>query len=167
LAYWVNLMLNGLTDEDLEAGFIGSAEYIADHGGTGPNWITGMYLNLLGRTPASSEVQYWVANLNAGMSPDAIAYGFAASAERESQRVQADYTQYLGRAATAAEVPYWVNVFLNGGTNEVVVAGFVSSQEYYQKHGNNIVDWLFADYHATLNRLPDDCGYQYWLSRLM
>ena len=47
-----------------------------------------------------------------------------------------------------------------------MIAGFVSSQEYFQEHGNNIVDWLFADYRATLGRNPDATGYQYWLSQL-
>jgi len=166
LAYWVQLMQNGLSDEHLEAGFIGSAEYIADHGGAGAGWVQGMYINLLGRTPAPSEVQYWLSQLAAGETTAAVAYGFAASQEREAQRVQSDYQQFLGRNANSTEVSYWVNVFLNGGSNEKVVAGFVSSQEYFQEHGNNIVDWLFADFRATLNRDPDSTGYQYWLSRL-
>jgi uncharacterized protein DUF4214 len=164
LAYWLNLMQNqGLSDEHLEAGFIGSTEYINDHGGAGSGWVTGMYVNLLGRTPAASEVQYWLKQLAAGESTADIAYGFAASQERESQRVSADYQQYLGRSASASEVSYWVNVFLNGGSNEKVVAGFVSSQEYFQTQGsNNIVDWLFIAYRATLNRQPDAAGYQHW-----
>jgi hypothetical protein len=168
LAYWVNLMQNGLSDEHLEAGFIGSAEYIANHGGPGAGWVQGMYFNLLGRTPSPSEVQYWLNQLAAGESTSDIAYGFAASQERESLRVQADYHQYLGRNASPAEVTYWVNVFLNGGSNKKVVAGFVASQEYFQTTGsNNIVDWLFADFDATLNRLPDMAGYQYWETKLM
>jgi hypothetical protein len=166
MAYWINLMQNGLSDEHLEAGFIGSVEYIANHGGAGAGWVQGMYFNLLGRTPAPSEVQYWLSQLASGQSTADIAYGFAASQERESQRVQADYQQYLGRNASPTEVPYWVNVFLSGSSNEKVVAGFVSSQEYFSQHGNNIVDWLFADYHATLNRLPDMTGYQFWEGKL-
>jgi hypothetical protein len=157
---------HGLSQDHLEAGFIGSAEYIGNHGGAGAGWVSGIYVNLLGRTPAASEVQYWLNQLAANEGTADIAYGFAASQERESQRVAADYQQYLGRSSSQAELPYWVNVFLNGGTNEIVVAGFVSSQEYFQKHANNIVDWLFADYRATLNRLPDNSGYQYWLNRL-
>jgi hypothetical protein len=167
LTYWLNLMQNqGLTDEQLEAGFIGSQEYIQNHGGTGQNWITGLYMDLLGRPPAAWEVQYWVDNLNNGMNPADIAFGFAASAERESQRVAADYQRYLGRGARSDEIQYWVNIFLNGANNEKVIAGFVSSQEYYQEHGNNTVDWLFADFRATLGRNPDVAGYQYWLSQL-
>jgi Domain of unknown function (DUF4214) len=80
--------------------------------------------------------------------------------------VAADYQQYLGRSASQAELPYWVNVFLGGADNEKVIAGFVSSQEYFQAHGNNIVDWLFAGYRAVLQRQPDNGGYQYWLNRL-
>jgi hypothetical protein len=164
LAYWVNLMQNqGLSDEHLESGFIGSQEYINNHGGAGQGWVTGMYQNLLGRTPVASEVQYWVGQLQGGESTASIAFGFAASPERESDRVAADYQQYLGRRASASENSYWVNVFLNGGSNEQVIAGFVSSQEYFQGKGsNNIVDWLFADYRATLNRQPDQTGFNYW-----
>ena len=100
------------------------------------------------------------------MTPQQVALGFAASPERKGQRVQADYQQYLGRSASATEVSYWVNVFLNGGSNEQVNAGFLSSQEYFQQHGGNVVDWLFAGYRAVLNRQPDAAGYQYWLSQL-
>jgi hypothetical protein len=167
LAYWLNLMQNqGLSDEHLEAGFIGSQEYIHDHGGSGAGWVTGMYVNLLGRTPAPTEVQYWLDQLAANASTADIAYGFAASQEREAQRVAADYQQYLGRSAGASEVSYWVNDFLSGGSNEQVIAGFVSSQEYFQAHGNNIVDWLFANYRAVLGRNPDSSGYQHWLNIL-
>ncbi len=166
LAFWVSRMQQGVTDEQLEAGFIGSTEYIANHGGPGSGWIQGMYANLLGRTPAQSEVQYWLNQLNSGELPPQIALGFAASQERESQRVQADYQQYLDRGATTAEITYWVNVFLGGGTNEQVVAGFVSSQEYFQAHNGNVVDWLFAGYRAILNRQPDAPGFQSWLNQL-
>jgi hypothetical protein len=166
VAYWVNRMQHGLSDERLEAGFIGSAKYIANHGGAGPKWVQGLYVDLLGRTPRSDEVAYWVNNLNRGESPADVAYGFAASKERETQRVSADYNRNLGRSATQAELPYWVNVFLAGTDNEQVIAGFVGSQEYFQHHSGNIVDWLFAAYCDVLQRQPDTVGYQYWVDRL-
>jgi hypothetical protein len=122
-----------------------------------------MYQNLLGRTPAASEVQYWLTQLQGGESTASIAFGFAAGPERESDRVAADYQQYLGRSASASESSYWVSVFLNGGSNEQVIAGFVSSQEYFLGKGSkNIVDWLFADYRATLNRAPVQSEFNYW-----
>jgi hypothetical protein len=116
--------------------------------------------------PRDDEVAYWVDNLNAGMSPADVAFGFAASAERESQRVLADYSRYLGRGASQNEVSYWVSVFLNGADNERVIAGFVGSQEWFQEHGGDINTWLLASYNTILHRTPDTTGTQYWLSQL-
>src|SRR5262249_50289502 len=130
VACWVGALQNGLTDEQLEAGFIGSFEYIRDHGGTGQAWVEGMYRDLLGRGPAASEVDGWVRALKAGTSPQTVAYGFAASAEREGMRVRADYQTYLHRDAAQEEVDAWVYAFETGAaTNEDVVAGFVGSAE--------------------------------------
>jgi hypothetical protein len=166
LAYWVRLMQGGLTDERLEAGFIGSYEYIQDHGGPGAGWVTGLYKDLLGREERPDEIAYWINNLNNGMSPADVAFGFAASVERESQRVAADYGQYLGRGAAPWEVSYWVNVFLGTADNEKVIAGFVSSQESFQKMGGDIHTWLSAAYQEILHRAPDAAGEQYYVSLL-
>jgi cyclophilin family peptidyl-prolyl cis-trans isomerase len=163
LAYWVAQMQhNGLSDEQLEAGFLSSPEFINDSGGPGANFVNGLYVTLLGRTPAPNEVAYWVNQLNNGMTANQVALGFTTSKEREADRVAADYQQYLGRSTSSSEIQYWVNVFVNGGSNEKVIAGFLSSQEYFQDHGDNIVDWLYADYRAALNREPDSFGLQYW-----
>ena len=63
-----------------------------------------------------------------------MAYGIAASPEREGIVVQGDYVRYLGRQASTAEVQGWVSDFEHGNSNENVVAGFVGSDEYFQKH---------------------------------
>jgi hypothetical protein len=163
---WITLMQQGLSDERLEAGFIGSQEYIADHGGSGAGWVTGMYQDLLGRTPAQAEVDSWVRALANGMSPTQVAYGFAASAERESQRVTADYQKYVGRTPSSAEVAGWVRNFLNGASNEDVIAGFVGSLEYFQRHDSNVQEWLLASYQDILSRQPSPAELQGWLSYL-
>src|SRR5205807_609586 len=85
LAYWVGQLQNGATDEQLEASFLGSAEYIRNHGGTGDAWVKGMYHDLLGRTPDQDGVSYWVDQLAHGADASLVALGFAASAEREGQ----------------------------------------------------------------------------------
>jgi hypothetical protein len=166
VAAWVGLMQQGLSDERLEAGFIGSPEYIANHGGPGAGWVKGMYQNLLGRTPLQSEVNAWVRALEAGASPTQIAYDFAASAEREGQRITADYQKYLGRAPSPTEVRSWVSAFESGYSNENVIAGFVGSPEYFQTHYDNSGDWLYSAYEQILNRAPDAGGIQAWLGML-
>jgi V8-like Glu-specific endopeptidase len=163
VAGWVGAMQGGLSDERLEAAFIGSAEYIAGHGGSGAGWVFGMYRDLLGRTPAQAEVDGWVAALNGGMTPQAVAYGFAASEEREGQRVAADYQKYLGRGATAPEIAGWVSAFEQGYSNEDVIAGFVGSVEYYQNHGSTPSTWLDAAFRDILGRPADAAADNSWL----
>jgi hypothetical protein len=149
-------MLAGVyTDEQVEAFFIGTQVYIANPGGTGEAWVTGMYKDLLGRTRSAPEVQGWVNALNSGTPPPAVALGFAASPERESQRVRFNYQTYLGRSASQAEVDEWVNAFVVGLTNEGMVGGFVGSPEYYQnpdKGNGNAARWVARAYLDVLFR---------------
>jgi hypothetical protein len=134
LAFWVERMINGLTDESLEAGFIGSPEYYNHVGGADKSWVDAMYMNLLGRLPDQQGESFWVDQLALGVSRSFVAYGFAASAEREGQHVMGNYLKYLGRAAGQSEIDYWIDQFVHHGkTNEDVVTGFVSSEEYYQR----------------------------------
>lgn len=134
LAFWVGQMQSGLTDEQLEAGFIGSPEYYQHSGGTDRLWVDAMYVNLLGHAPDPTGESFWVQQLGAGASRTGVAYGFAASQEREGQHVQQDYQNYLARTAAASEVSYWVGRFAQGVTNEDIITGFIASDEYYQKH---------------------------------
>jgi hypothetical protein len=165
LASWVQGMQQGLSDERLEAGFIGSPEYIQDHGGQGAGWVTGMYKDLLGRAPAQSEVENWLQVLNQGASTTAVAYGFAASPEREGERITADYRTYLGRFPGSSEVAGWVDNFEHGVSNEDVVGGFVGSPEYYDRAGGNVDSalWLLSVYRSVLGREPAEADYVAWV----
>ncbi|HEV3022434.1 MAG TPA: DUF4214 domain-containing protein, partial [Pirellulales bacterium] len=132
LNYWIGQMQNGLTDEQLVAGFIGSAEYYQHAGGSDVGWVDALYADLLGRAPDATGESYWVAQLAAGAQRGAVAYGFAASLERETTRVEDDYFHYLGRAADQGGLEAWVNAFAHGSTNEDLIAGFLSSSEFYR-----------------------------------
>jgi V8-like Glu-specific endopeptidase len=166
LATWVAALQAGLTDEHLEAAFIGSPEYIADHGGPGEGWVRGMYRNLLGRDADSQGVAFWLGALAHGTTPAAIAYGFAASAEREAQRITADYQRYLGRAPeSAVVVDGWVRAFLAGANNEDVIAGFVGSAEYFRdpaKGAGSVDSWVRSAYEDVLNRGPAPAEVAAW-----
>jgi hypothetical protein len=162
----VAALQNGLSDERLEAGFIGSDEYIALHGGQGAGWVKGMYQDLLGRTPSPAEVNGWVRALQSGVTPRQVAYGFAASAEREGQHVQADYQRVLGRTASADEVNSWVTAFENGVSNEDVIAGFVGSQESFQRQASDVNLWLDYAYWTILGRAGDEASLAYWRQML-
>jgi sugar lactone lactonase YvrE len=134
LAYWTNRMIDGLTDEQLEADFIGSAEFFQKAGATDKGWVDALYQSLLSRPADPTGDAFWVGQLEDGVSRASVAYGFAASSEREGQLVMADYEKYLGRIAGASEVAYWVGQFSIGVTNEDIVSAFVSSDEFYSDH---------------------------------
>ncbi|HVA45760.1 MAG TPA: DUF4214 domain-containing protein [Pirellulales bacterium] len=134
LQYWDLQMRAGLTDEQLEAQFIGSPEYYQHSGGTDKAWVDHMYFDLLGRSPDVQGETYWVAALAGGAARSSVALGFAASAEREGDQVKEDYEIFLGRLPTQSEIDGWVTAFEQGLTNEDVIAGFIASDEYFADH---------------------------------
>jgi uncharacterized protein YkwD len=167
ISFWVNAMTQGMSDEQVEASFIGSQEYIGNHGGSSAAWISSMYQDLLGRTAAQSEIDQWMQKLSDGMAPSDVAYGFAASPEREGQRISNTYLAVLGRKASAPEVSYWVNRFEQGASNEDVAAGFMGSPEFYNNiaHGN-VVNWLQDVFQAVLHRSASSSELVYWQTQL-
>jgi hypothetical protein len=170
LATWVSLMQSGrLTDEQLEGLFLGSREYIQAHGGTGPAWVTGMYQDLLGRNPDANGLAYWTTTLADGANPAQVALSFAASGEREGQRIAADYQIFLGRTLDTAGQAGWLNAFLNGLRNETVIGNFVGSAEYYQKPikgQDSRRAWVLSAFADILHRAPTDAELNLWLSQL-
>lgn len=130
LSYWTALMHGGLTDEQLEAGFIGSPEFYNHSGGTDKGWVDAMYQNLLGRLPDGAGESYWINQLAQGANRGAVAYGFAASLEREIGHLTDDYRRFLGRFPGPGEINFWVIEFLRGVTNEDIITGFIASDEY-------------------------------------
>src|SRR5262249_29804854 len=121
-----------------------------------------------GRAPADWEVNFWVDHLATDMTAEQVAYGFAASAEREGQRVQQDYQTYLGRSASQEEVDFWVNQFAaHGLSNEEVQANFVGSPEYFasaQKGAGSRAAWVAVAYADVLHRTASQDEIAFWVS---
>src|SRR5262249_31590694 len=84
LAGWVALLGAGRTDEQLAARFIGAGEYLDHAGGTNRSWVVFMYRDILGRTPSEDEITAWLNVIAGGTSRASVAFGFAASSEREA-----------------------------------------------------------------------------------
>lgn len=134
LAHWVGELRQAMTDERLEAAFAAAPEFYQYAGGTDAGWAQAMYLDLLGRAADAAGLSHWTGQLAHGADRASVALGFAASGERETQRVSDDYFADLGRVPDAAGQAYWVNAFENGMRNEDVIAGFLTSHEYHQAH---------------------------------
>jgi hypothetical protein len=134
LAYWTQQLSLGLRDELLEAAFIGSPEFYQHAGGTDKAWVDAMYQDLLGRNADAAGEAAWLQALALGANRALVAYGFAASVERDIQRVTAIYLKFLGRAPGAVEINYWVGQLGAGASSENIITGFASSDEFFQKH---------------------------------
>jgi pimeloyl-ACP methyl ester carboxylesterase len=139
LAFWVDQMQhNGLSDESLEAHFIGSPEFYVNAGNTDPQWVDALYQAFLGREADSQGRVFWVEQLRSGETRDQVALGFAASVERERLRISDDYLHYLGREPDQQGIDFWVAQFTNGMSNEDLITDFVAADEYYGEHANPV-----------------------------
>jgi hypothetical protein len=176
---WVGALFNGqMTDERITANFLISPEYVNNHGGfvlptssglyPGQQWITGLYNDVLGRTPAQSEVQGWLSamqNTPVQWAPFNVASAFVAGPEKERQNIVAAYTTYLGRAPSQTEIQAYLNAFQVGSppgvtfTIEDLRGDFVGSPEYYFRgaKGNSDDDtWIRSAYFDILGRAASD-----------
>jgi len=131
--YWLNVLLQGGTLEEVAEGMVSSQEYFQDHGSTNTGYVTGLYNQVLNRSPSTSELDGWVNALNAGESRMAVAVSFLTSPEYRNDLVETDYNLYLGRAADSTGLTNWVNALDSGSTDQQVLAGILGSSEGYSK----------------------------------
>ncbi len=64
LRNWAGLLRCGKSPEEVEAGILGSDEYYHLHGCTPAGYVTGLYVDVLGRTPCHEEVCQWTRQLS-------------------------------------------------------------------------------------------------------
>jgi subtilisin-like proprotein convertase family protein len=131
-------MVNGATEEHTLSLILGSPEYfnhapsIPGVGGTPSNstFIKALYVQLLGRQPAQSEINLWLpflASNSLGFAGVAQAI-YGQSVESRAIVVTTDYNLILVRAPSAAEVSAWVN----SGLDFITIRDFLeSSAEFY------------------------------------
>jgi hypothetical protein len=166
VAPWVNYLQHGGNDNQVLAGFLGSAEFFQHVGNTPTAWVDALYGDLLGRAADAGGAAGWVKALTSGTSMSGIVMGFATSTERDLMLTQSYYQQYLGRGAGAGELTTWVNWMRQGATDTQVQAAFLSSQEYLQKQSGSAANWIVSTYQKVLARTPDAGGESYWLGVL-
>ncbi|MCV2395901.1 DUF4214 domain-containing protein [Actinotalea sp. M2MS4P-6] len=130
LAFWLDKMRNGWHIEQMQSGFIASDEFYARGGGTDAGWVRLLYRTVLGRSAGSSEVAYWVGELNGGRTRQSVALGFLYSTEHLTDVVDGYYVDLLGRRIDATGRKFWVTQIQQGARDEQIIAGIVSSDEY-------------------------------------
>lgn len=133
--------------------------------------VSHLYGDLLQRSPAPAESNYWV-----GQLPQSGRAGVAAAILHSSESlgllVQGYYSYFLNRGADPAGTSFWVNQLANGMTAEQVITGFLSSPEFTGRanslEGTSDADtnYVRALYDLLLRRTAGTNELDYWHSRL-
>jgi hypothetical protein len=134
---FVNALLAGATEEQVEAVILASTEYYLRTaqivGVSGPStdttFIQALYLQLLGRLPAQSEVSSWLTQLPQ-LQRTGVAASFLGSFEYRSIQVIGLYINELQRPSPPSQQE--VNVWVFSGLDMLNIrVGIESSQEYF------------------------------------
>ncbi len=151
---------------------------------TAQHQIYRLYGAALGRAPDAAGLAYWSDRLGKGATLSNIASGFIGSTEFKTAYGALDntgfvsllYKNVLNRAADQAGLDGWIAQLQGGASRESIVVGFSESREnqdnsqlaessYAATSLNSAVyEQIFRTYEATLGRLPDAAGYEYWVN---
>jgi len=130
LTAWLRFLDQGGTLEQVEAGFLASAEYFqARGGGTHPGYLHTLYRDLLGRTPDEFGRMAFLDALEHGASRQQVAEALFASEELRQSLTQGLYRLYLGRDAEPVGVAFWADRLRTHGMDDVI-AGILGSEEF-------------------------------------
>jgi hypothetical protein len=131
LQAFVNFLGTGGTVEQVEVILLSSPEYFQLHGGTNNGFVTGLYQDVLGRSPDAAGLAAYTQALNGGLARSSVANLLVTSREAFANLVQTDYFTSLGRQADAAGTAGWVQAFEMGATDQQVLASILGSAEAF------------------------------------
>lgn len=113
---WQMALAGGLPEEQLADTLLASSEYYVDHGGVDAGFVTGLYLDVLGRAAPAGDITYWDNQLAGGETRSAVAASFLNSIEHLNSVVNSEYQNYLNRPAEPAALAFWSNNLAGGGS---------------------------------------------------
>ena len=131
-------------------------------------FVIAAYSDVLGRTPAESEISYWVGRISSGMSRNTMANAFNNSDEYRINKISEAYNRALRRDPEPAGLSYWLDSLRKGPLSpENVYSTFLTSDEMYNVQGGGTdAGYVTAMYRDLLGREPEVEGLVYWTSRL-
>ncbi len=154
-------------------------------------FVERLYSLVLGRQADQQGKDYWISNIQNGMTGADVAGGFLYSpefldAERSNEDfVEILYNVFFDRESDAAGKQYWVNFLANGVSKMNVISGFINSTEWANvclsygipsggtgvpniriEPNENILAFATRLYTTCLCRTPDAQGLADWASMI-
>ena len=140
LLFWVNQYRQGVTLDSISQGFAGSSEFQTTYGSlNNTQFVTLVYQNVLGRSPDSEGLAFWVGQLNSGvMTRGQVMLGFSESPEYKQSSynkvyVTMIYVGMLRRAPEQGGFDFWVNQMNGGASGLGLIQGFLPTPEYHNR----------------------------------
>ncbi|HEX7135047.1 MAG TPA: DUF4214 domain-containing protein [Iamia sp.] len=132
-AYWVDRLDDGLVLRRLRANLYGSNEYYLDAGNTPPQYVAAAYRDILGRTAAQDEIDYWVDQIDMGLTKGTVADRFLNAPESRLVVIRDLFLRWVDREPTSAEISTWTTQLGSSTTDgELALVRFLAaSQAYY------------------------------------
>lgn len=130
-AYWISQARAGKPIADVGSFFYGSDEYFIVTGQSNYRvWIEDLYQKLMLRQGDAGGIDYWVQQLNSGMSRPAVSHWFYQSPEKLGLRVDSLYTKLLNRGSDPGGRSYWASrLYVEGDLS--LASMLAQSDEYF------------------------------------
>lgn len=183
--YWSAQLDRGATLESVSNAFVASPEFLALYGGLdNAQFVQRIYQNVLDRAPDPAGFDYWVRQLDAGLSRGRMLAEFSESPEHVAKHIGAVnaglfdldesaasvarlYFGALDRNPDVAGLTYWTHALKAGVPLQQVGDAFVATPEFQAKYGGTSNPaFVSALYQNVLDRGPDPGGLAYWTAQL-
>ncbi|HEV3003603.1 MAG TPA: DUF4214 domain-containing protein, partial [Pirellulales bacterium] len=115
-AYWQTQLDRGVPENQFIIALLASTEYYVNHGGSDAGFVSGLYQDVLMRSPSAGDLSYWEGQLASGQSKSTLAAAFVHSPEHLATVIDGYYQAYLGRPVDPSGLAYWENVLGNPGS---------------------------------------------------
>jgi hypothetical protein len=127
----VSLLATGY--DPVRTAMLGSAEYFASQGGSTPGgFVQSLFMDLLGRSPTTSEQSTYVNALTSGVTTSAIANQVVNSPESHDRLVAQYYMRYLDRPVDPVGATGFGALLNSGVDDPIVIRAILGSEEYFQ-----------------------------------
>jgi hypothetical protein len=168
ISWYVDLQ-QGVRDEVVIGGIAASDEYfirLSQYVNNQPqmkNWISGVYLDVLGRPIDPTGLSIWTNALNHGIPRVFITDEIVGSAEYQTHEINLAYQTLLHRPADPVGLFDSQQILNQGGTIEQVKAMLIGSDEYYfGRAGGSPFNFLNLLYKDVLGGPIDSGGVAFW-----
>jgi hypothetical protein len=128
-------------------------------------YVGALYRDILGRQPDVSGLNFWVQQLQNGVSRTMVAQDIVRSNEHLTAEVTNYYQVFLNRAPDLAGLTSFVSALQAGFTEEQIVLAIVSSPEFLSQHRSSAL-FVNALYNTILGRNADAPGLAAWTTAL-